>query len=107
METLIQVTRVVQCQLDEGLLGRSTKKSPAKKNKFTPPINPIDIIDDYTMEPNKDNKRKQGSSVITSKKKVFVLITVTKKNLLKRLMKKLWLVLTVVMIGVWNLRKEK
>uniref|UniRef100_M1DIV2 Uncharacterized protein n=1 Tax=Solanum tuberosum TaxID=4113 RepID=M1DIV2_SOLTU len=72
MATPIRVTRAVQRELDEALLTRSTKKSRAKKSKFVPPINSIDIIDDAITEPKKDKKRKRSSSIGSSNKKVSV-----------------------------------
>ncbi|KAH0679630.1 hypothetical protein KY290_021693 [Solanum tuberosum] len=80
MATPIRVSRAVQRELDEALLTRSTKKSRAKKSKFVPPVNPIDIIDDAITEPKKDKKRKRSSSIGSSKKQVPVSKPVKKSN---------------------------
>ncbi|KAG5576216.1 hypothetical protein H5410_056350, partial [Solanum commersonii] len=66
---LVQVTTSVQCDLDVVLLTKSTKKSRGNKNKFVPPLNTVDIIND-TIEPKNDRKRKRNVSMGSSKEQV-------------------------------------
>ncbi|KAK4737204.1 hypothetical protein R3W88_000901 [Solanum pinnatisectum] len=74
-----KVTRAVQRNLDSALLTRSTKKSHGMKNRFIPPENPIDFLEDI-VEPKKDKKIKRSASMGSLKKQDIVSKLVKKSS---------------------------